>query len=157
MLTTFAPVRSSRCLITADPMKPAPPVTKMVLPSKLMSICQVRLGRERVIDRNQIFAITALGVPQRQLVELLQGNVPKPQGNFFETRVPQTLALFQNLHEVAGLEKGGMGPRIEPRETAAEHFHEKVAALQIGEIDVGDLKLARGDGLIAAAISTTSL
>ena len=67
------------------------------------------------------------------------------------------LPLLENLYEVARLNERRVGAGVEPGEPASKYLDEYVVALEIGAIDVSDLKFAAPYGVISAAISTTSL
>src|SRR5262252_3262380 len=59
----------------------------------------------------------------------------------------EPLSLFQNLHKMACFDERGVCPGIEPGVAAAKHFDKKVAAFQIGAVNIGDLDLTPGRGL----------
>ena len=48
---------------------------------------------------------------------------------------------------MARLDERGVGAGVEPGEAAAEQLDEKIAAFEIGAIDVGDFELASRRGL----------
>src|SRR5215470_11933114 len=79
-------------------------------------------------------------------MKLLKGNVAEPQGNFFGTCDAKTLSLFQNLYKMACFDERGVRPGIKPGIAAAKHFDKKIAAFQIGAINIGDFDLAPGRG-----------
>src|ERR1700741_4790204 len=102
MLTTRAWVSRNRCRATAEPMKPAPPVTKMVEPlNRVTSAPRERLlAFERPRDRHQIFAVAALGAALRRLFEFFQRNVALAQRDLLGAGDAQALSLLEDLHEM---------------------------------------------------------
>src|SRR5205809_7422127 len=108
MLTTRAWVSRKRCRITAEPMKPAPPVTKMVaalnLAMLLSSECHMPAS-EGAGHRHQIFAIAALAALLGRFLEGLERDVALAQRNLFWASDARALSLLQNLHEVAGFDQ----------------------------------------------------
>src|SRR5450755_1160889 len=150
MLTTRAWVSRKRCRMTAEPMKPAPPVTKIVEPLKLTiskgSHCRMP-APEGAGYRHQIFAIAALGALLRRRLEGLERDVALAQRNLLWAGDACALPLLQDLHEVAGFDQRRVGSGIEPGEAAAQHLDEQIAAFEIGPVDVSDLELATSGGL----------
>src|SRR4051812_26902768 len=108
-------------------------------------------------DRLQIFAVTALRALLGYPLERRKRDVTLSQGDLFRAGDPQALALLQDLDEMAGFDQRGMRPGIEPGKAAAEHLDMQVAAFEIGLVESVISISPRADGLIRAAISTTSL
>src|SRR5882757_6609857 len=118
MLTTRAWVSRSRWRTTAEPINPAPPVTKMVEPLKRMIECLRRaaLSLEGTIHRHQIFAIAALGGLLRHFGEGVERDIALAQRDLLGAGDAQTLALLQDLHEMAGLDQRGMRAGVRSEE-----------------------------------------
>jgi hypothetical protein len=96
-----------------------------------------------MIDRHQIFAVTAPGGLLRRVVKSLERHVALPQRDLFRAGV-QPLTLFQDLNEMTGLDQRRMRSGIEPGEATAENFHKQVAAFEIGLVNIGDLYFTAG-------------
>src|SRR5215467_13390208 len=75
---------------------------------------------------------------------MVERDVAKPQGDFFQTGNAQSLSLFKNLNVMARVDKGRVRTRIEPRETAAHDLDMQLPTFKVGAIDVSDLELPAG-------------
>ena len=106
------------------------------------SDCVGYLLAKELCDRQQILAVAAFRRALRQLVKRLERNVAQPQRDFLRAGNSQSLALLEDLHEVAGLDQRGVRAGVEPGKAAAQHLDEEIAAIEIGAIDVGDLEFA---------------
>src|SRR5436190_23806198 len=95
-----------------------------------------------MVDRQQILSVAALGRTLRKLVELIDADVAQPQGNFLNAGDSETLSFLENLHEMAGFHQCFVGPGVEPGKATAEHLDIKIATIEVGAVDVGDLDLA---------------
>src|SRR5262245_43828030 len=101
-------------------MKPAPPVTKIVEPLKRMiyRLHAVESTLVRAGNGLQIFAIAAFRGLLGDLLERLKRDVALPQRDLFRAGDAQALALFEDLHEMAGLNQRGMRAGVEPGKAA---------------------------------------
>src|ERR1700739_3856366 len=104
MLTTRAWVSRSRCRTTAEPMKPAPPVTKIVDPLNRMFeyLGSAGLTLERAVDRQQIFAVAALGGLLCHPREGLKRDVTLAQRDLLGAGDAQALAVLAGMGDIDG-------------------------------------------------------
>src|SRR5579863_7356571 len=128
--------------MTAEPMKPAPPVTKMTAFLNLMGHGSVVRFDKGAVDGQQILAITALCTPRSKLLEVIERNVAKPKRDLLGTSDTQPLPLLEDLNKVAGFHQRSVGAGVEPRKAAAQHLDEKVPAVHVGAVEVGNFQFA---------------
>src|SRR6478672_6768895 len=117
-------------------MKPAPPVTKIVVSSKRIGGLAIHGLRriEAAVNIHQIAPVAALGTFLRQPIEMIERDIAEPKRNLFGTGYAHALPLLKDLNKMARLDERGMGAGVEPGEPAAEHFHEQIATLHVGTI-----------------------
>ena len=133
-------VSLNRCRTTAEPIKPAPPVTKTVQSLKCTCL-RLRIKWQRTDNHSNIrhSCFCRFFLP---IARMLVAKYSPPQRNLFGASDPQSLALLQNLNEVACFNQRRMRAGIEPGKTTAKDLDIEVATFQVGAVDVGDLELA---------------
>src|ERR1035437_2943029 len=72
-------------------------------------------------------------------------------GDFLQTGDFQALAVFDDVHELRGVEQGVVRAGVEPGSAAAEELNVQLAAVEIEAIEVGDLEFAAGGRLQTAS------
>jgi len=72
-----------------------------------------------LINGQQIFAVAAFGGLLRNLKKMLRGDVTEAKCDFLGAGDPQPLPLFQDLHEMTGLDQRGMGTGIKACKASA--------------------------------------
>src|SRR4029078_12287904 len=107
-------------------MKPAPPVTKIVVSSKRITLAIHGLRRiEATVNIHQIAPIAALGAFLRSPIEMLERDVAEPKRNLLRAGDAHALPLLEDLNEMARLDERGMRAGGHPRETSPRASHEQ--------------------------------
>src|ERR1700752_1458501 len=101
---------------------------------------------EGLVDRHKIFAVAAFRGFLSDTKKLIEGDVPRAQGDFFGAGNSQPLTLFQYLHKMAGFNQRRMSACVKPGKSATEYFYKQVAPFHVGAIDVSNFQFASGRG-----------
>src|SRR5438132_13498588 len=79
-----------------------------------------------------------------EVLDLLRGDVAHAVGHLFDTSDLQALPRFDRLDKVGGLHERFRRAGVEPGKAATEALDAKLAAPEIGAVDVGDFQFAAG-------------
>ncbi len=94
------------------------------------------------MNAQQILTVATFGASCRQLFEMIEADIAEPQRDLFRTGDAESLTLFKDLDKMAGLDQQLMRAGIQPGKTAPKDFDEKIPALEVGAVQIGDFQLA---------------
>ncbi len=90
----------------------------------------------------EVVGVAGLAELVGALQHLLGGHVAELERNFLKAHDLQALAIFDRADEGGGIVEAFVRAGVEPGEAAPKPGDVERTALEIGAIDVGDLKLA---------------
>src|SRR6266699_931939 len=105
-----------------------------VAPKRTVMSLKVRL-RE---DAFKVSPVLAVGEHRRERLQLRQRKEALPKGGFLRAADFNALAFLDRLHVSRGLVQTAAGPRIQPGKSPVQPMYPQLAALQIGQVHIGD-------------------